>query len=146
MVNCFCPSGTPPLLFVTQSIPTANPQAIRLDNPELSIDWTHRKHGNGFRQQIKQCLFALSWQAQHHISGRLCRRVAPDVRQIEVGGNQDSVFILAYINDAFVGGASQRLLIDRHGIVAGSLEQFGGFNRQILVDLELHAAIGTSSS
>lgn len=65
---------------------------------------------------------------------------------VEVGGDQDAVFIPAYIDDALVGRTAQRLLIDRHGIMAGGGGQIGGFNRQILVDLELHAASGTSSS
>lgn len=71
---------------------------------------------------------------------------APNVREIEVGRNQNALLILAYFDDAFIRGATQRLPLDGDGVVAGGCEQVGGFDRQVLVYLEFHAASGTSSS
>jgi len=63
-----------------------------------------------------------------------------------VSRNQDAALIFAHFDDTFIRGAAQRLLVDGYRIVASRYEQVGGVNRQILVDPELHAASGTSSS
>lgn len=69
-----------------------------------------------------------------------------NIGEIQIRGDQHPVLCLANLRDAIVRCAGQFLIINGHGIVTGVAQNFTAFFRKILIDLELHAAAGSSGT
>lgn len=71
-------------------------------------------------------------------AGEPRRRVASDVRKVEVEGDKDSLLLVQGAGDIGVGAAGELLVVDGEDVVAQGAQGGGDVGVDVLVELELH--------
>ena len=69
-----------------------------------------------------------------------------DIRKIQILGDQEAAVVLGPIPDDLIGFAIDPLILNRVGFVTKSRKDSHQCGRQVLVELDLHAATGTGGS
>jgi hypothetical protein len=86
----------------------------------------------------------LFFQAKDDKSGMFFWWISADVREIQIRGDEDTIFLQTDSDDFRIGRAAEVLLDDCKGITPGLLKDGAELERQVLIDLELHAGAGAA--
>ncbi len=72
---------------------------------------------------------------------RCCpRRIAGDVAESGVQGNQSSIFLVTDRSNSRVGCSAKVLIKDMTSVMSGILKRIEGLEREIFVELEAHCS------
>jgi len=117
-----------------------------LDNPQHAREALMRQEGQHAVNRSFDYPMRLAGQAQHDNAGVTRWRILLDIGKVEVECDQGTRFSRADFNDACVALAAERLLDNGVSFVSGGSKNAAQCGRQIFVELELQAAVGTTRS
>jgi hypothetical protein len=124
----------------------ADPDAVRLDNPELLRDRFRRENGNKLLDDFQHPRLVLPDQPKYHNARGTVRWVGLDIGEVQIQGHEHAMLFLADLKDSRILLAAQRLVEDADGIVTVLAKELRFLLGQILVDLESHAALRPGNS
>src|SRR5688500_11358105 len=91
---------------------------MSLDDPQLSDDRAARQRRNQGANDGIQLLWRRTTRPEDRNAGILIRRKEERVREVQVEGDQASLFAPADRDDLFVGGTGETLVRHRHDIMS----------------------------
>ena len=119
---------------------TSHSDAIGLDDPQASRKRLLRQLAYETLAHLEYEPFVLPWKTKHHETGILARRVSSDVAEAPIESHQDAAFTPHQAGEVWILRTADALVADSGSIVACLAKQVGDLNREVLVDLESHAA------
>ena len=124
----------------------AEPDPIRLDDPELSGRRPVRQRQYDPLHQAQNCAFVLPLGSQHDNPGVPRGRIHPQVAEIQIERNQYATFLLRAARDHAIVRSSEAFIGYGIGFKARITEKNRAFRRQILVHLEFQRVCSKGSS
>ena len=112
-----------------------------LDNPKHAGKRLLRQQGKNTLHCRLGGDMCLTVQAKYNNPGVVGRRVSDDIRKIEIQGDKRPLLSIADVDHAKVRLPAESLLRGGVRIVSGRAEQLRKRGREILVELEFHAAL-----
>jgi hypothetical protein len=119
-------------------VPDAN--AVVFDDPKSAKGRLGAQKREKAGESLEKIRDVLSNEAKYDDSGMRFRRVRADVGEVGVKCQERALLALARCEDNRVAGPAELLFGNSTGVEAGLPEQGRGLDRDILVELELHAA------
>ena len=120
----------------------SNPDSLGLPNPETSRDWLDHEEANRCLDASQAGRNRLVTRAEDNHPRRARRIVAACVGKIRIEGDQHAPLALARRLDGAVVRAGQAFLVNVVHVPALLLKPLARRPGQVLVELELHAALG----
>ena len=133
--------GSAAFSAVFRSSLAANPDAPVFDEPELLGHCVLSERGNELLDDLQNPTLVLTRETQDDDARRCLRRIGPNIREVEIQGDEHATLGLADLEQGRILLAAQRLVEDAEGVVAVLAQQLRDRLGQILIDLGSHAAV-----
>jgi len=117
-----------------------------LDDPQPPDENLTLEHLEGAGQCIGDHPMGVASESHDHEAGVVPRRIALNIGEIQIERDQRAPFTLAGLDEAGIRGTTERLLERRVRFVTCRDELSRKSRREVLVELEFHAAVDTTRS